>query len=302
MAKYKFQVHYDGPSLENNSIPVKDLAPSLLSLSEAFQTIQELTHPEEEPLSLDIKATNKGSFIAELFLVNGPDLFKRAMDILNSNPSQAFLNLTTYVGIFVEVINIIKQVAGRKIKSTKKEKGTVEIQLDEHTKLTMSEEAFRVYKNINFRKEVHDVMQPLDSTGINKIEFTHAEDKKISIEKHDYKNFKVPDIREKELDSVISEVYLQILNVAFEHGKWKFSNGSSQFFATIEDEQFLKAVKKNEQRFGSTDTLKVKLKTSQYLDKDGKLKSNYAILKVLEHIKGSEEIELDLYDDDPNNN
>ena len=45
MAKYKLQVHYDGPSLEDNSIPIKDLAPSLLSLSEAFQTIQELTHP-----------------------------------------------------------------------------------------------------------------------------------------------------------------------------------------------------------------------------------------------------------------
>lgn len=296
MAKYKFQVHYDGPSLDDNSIPVKDLAPSLLSLSEAFQTIQQLNHPEEEPLSLDIKATNKGSFIAELFLVNGPDLFKQTMDIINSNPSQAFLNLTAYVELFVEVVNIIKQVAGRKIKTTEKEKGQVKIQLDDHTTLTMSEEAFKAYKNISFRREIHDVVQPLDSKGIDKIEFTHAETKKISVERADYKKFKVPDVKEKELDSDVSEVYLQILNVAFEHGKWKFSNGSSQFFAAIEDEAFIKSVEKNEQRFGSTDTLKVKLKTSQYLDKDGKLKSDYTILEVLDHIKGAEEIELDLYD------
>ncbi|AUJ27146.1 hypothetical protein DM473_09670 [Lactobacillus helveticus] len=72
--------------------------------------------------------------------------------------------------------------------------------------------------------------------------------------------------------------------------------GDSTFFANITDEDFLKAVEKNEQQFGSTDTLKVKLKTEQYLDKNGKLKSDYTVTKVLDHIKGSEEIELDLFD------
>lgn len=73
--------------------------------------------------------------------------------------------------------------------------------------------------------------------------------------------------------------------------------GDSTFFADITDEDFLKTVEKNEQQFGSTDTLKVKLKTEQYLDKNGKLKSDYTVTKVLDHIKGSEEIELDLFDD-----
>ena len=41
----------------------------------------------------------------------------------------------------------------------------------------------------------------------------------------------------------------------------------------------------------------MKLKTEQYLDKNGKLKSDYTVTKVLDHIKGSEEIELDLFDD-----
>lgn len=102
-------------------------------------------------------------------------------------------------------------------------------------------------------------------------------------------------MQEKQLNSEISEVYLQIINVAFEHGKWKFSNGSSQY---IVDEDFLQAVKKNEQRFGSTDTLKVKLQTVQSLDTNGKLKSAYTVLKVLDYIKDSEQIELDLFDHD----
>lgn len=96
----------------------------------------------------------------------------------------------------------------------------------------------------------------------------------------------------------LSEVYLQIVNGDLEYKKWKFSNGSNQFFADIVDEVFLQVVKKNKQFFDSTDLLKVKLQTVQSLDTSGKLKSAYTVLKVLDHIKGSEQIELDLFDHD----
>ncbi|WEV40345.1 hypothetical protein [Lactobacillus sp. ESL0681] len=302
MAKYKFEVHYVGEAVENSSIPINDLAPSLLSLSEAFQTIQKINNPDGERLSLNISATKKGSFIAELFLVNGPDLIKKAMNLLNGNDSQAFLNLTQYAGIFITAVDTIKRIADKKIASKKEEEGQVKLKLDDETSLTIPEAVFKTYGNVEFRKQIHDVMKPLDKSGISGIDFSHDEKIKVSVGEKEYHNFEVPPTKEKELTDEVSEVYLQIINVAFEHGKWKFSNGASQFFADIEDQDFLDAVTKNEQRFGSTDTLKVKMKTSQYLDTDGKLKSNYTILKVLDHIKGSEEIELDLFDSNKKDN
>lgn len=302
MAKYKFEVHYSGPALENNSIPVKDLAPSLLSLSEAFQTIQKIEHPNEEPLSLNISATKKGSFIAELFLVNGPDLLNHVINILNSNPSQALLNLTTYTGIFIEVIKVIQQIAKKKIKDKSEEDGKVTLTLDDKTKLTMSEAAFRTYRNLEFRKEVNEIVKPLKNEGIESVGFSHDEKMSVIVSHSDYSKFDVPSVKEKHLETNDATVYLQIINVAFEHGKWKFSMGDSQFFADIDDEQFLKSVEKNEEQFGSTDALKVKLRTAQYLDKNGNLKTNYTIVKVLEHIKGSEQIGLDLFDEDDENN
>ena len=297
MAKYKFDVHYKGTALEDNSIPVKDLAPSLLSLSEAFQTIQKINNPSEAPLSLNITATKKGSFLVELLLVNGKDLLKQAMDFLNSSPSTAVINLTTYVGIFVNVVNYINKIANKKIKDKKEENGKVTITLDDDSSITMSADEFKVYKNVNFRKEIHEVVRPLESDGIDSIGFSHDKSISVTVDHTDYKKFEVPTVQEKQLDTNESAVFLQIINVAFEHGKWKFSMGDSTFFADITDEDFLKAVEKNEQQFGSTDTLKVKLKTEQYLDKNGKLKSDYTVTKVLDHIKGSEEIELDLFDD-----
>ena len=113
--------------------------------------------------------------------------------------------------------------------------------------------------------------------------------------------FDVSDTKEKQLNSIKQDVYLQAIHVAFKHGngKGKFSEGenANQFFADIEDEDFLESVQKNKIQFGSTDTLKVKLRKTQYLDKSGALKTDYTIVKVLQHIKGAEEIELDLYSD-----
>ncbi|PXZ09114.1 hypothetical protein DM473_09660 [Lactobacillus helveticus] len=147
MAKYKFDVHYKGTALEDNSILVKDLAPSLLSLSETFQTIQKINNPSKAPLSLNITATKKGSFLVELLLVNGKDLLKQAMDFLNNGPSTAVINLTTYVGIFVNVVNYITKIADKKIKDKKEENGKVTITLDDDSSITMSADEFKVYKN-----------------------------------------------------------------------------------------------------------------------------------------------------------
>ncbi|WP_273715135.1 hypothetical protein [Leuconostoc mesenteroides] len=88
---------------------------------------------------------------------------------------------------------------------------------------------------------------------------------------------------------------MQIINVAFEHGKWKFSDGTNQFFANIEDADFIKTVMENKTQFGSTDVLKVKLRTNRRFTREG-LKSDFIIEKVLEHIKGSQQIELDFAD------
>lgn len=142
-----------------------------------------------------------------------------------------------------------------------------------------------------------EVIKPLETDGIEGIDFYHIKEEAIEINKNDAVAFEVPELEDKELETTESEVYLQIINVAFEHGKWKFSNGSNSFYASIEDESFIDGVKKNLQQFGSTDTLKVKLRTSQKIDKEGKLKSDFTILKVIEHIKGHKQLELDLGSD-----
>lgn len=100
MAKYDFSIRYYGNALEDGRIPIKDLAPSLLALSESFHEIQKISNPNEPELSLDIKATSEGSFIVDLLLSNGKDLLNQAISLLTNKENEAVLNLASYVSIF----------------------------------------------------------------------------------------------------------------------------------------------------------------------------------------------------------
>lgn len=57
--------------------------------------------------------------------------------------------------------------------------------------------------------------------------------------------FEVPTVEEEELETITTQEYVQLKNVAFENDKWKFSIGENSFFAKIKDEDFLESVAKN---------------------------------------------------------
>lgn len=296
MAKYNLSIRYAGDEVEQGRISIDQLAPSLLALSKTFKDIQRTLNPAEQPISLDITATQKGSFVVDLILASGPDLLKQAFDILTSKQSQSLEALGFYVTSFAGVINFIIKSYHKKIKSKEtKDEGQIKINFSDGTSIVISQPVFELYMNVEVRQAIHDTLEPLDS-GVEKIEL-YAQDEKprIQISESDYKAFSVPKVKDKELEPVVSEVYLQIVNVAFEHGKWKFYNGTNSFFAKIEDKDFISSVERNEYQFGSTDSLKVRLRTEQFMTEGG-LKSEFFIEKVLEHIPGAKQIELDFDD------
>lgn len=290
MTKYDISIRYVGESVENGSIPVSELAPSLLGLSEALSAVKVELFPDNPDISLNIKATEKGSFIVDMSIVS--NFIKGAIDFFNSDSINAYGNLSTIAAQFVMALDIIRQIHGKKVSQKKLDGDKVELEFDNKT-INTTVNQINIIQNINFRDGVQKFAKPVKSHGINEIRFT--EEKKIEIPiilKENVEVYDTPDIDKTELDTSVQEVFLNIVNVAFENGKWKFSNGTNTFFAKIMDEEFLKEVERNEIQFGSTDTLKVKLETRQSQDSDGKLHSEYAVLAVLEHRKGGKQLNL----------
>ncbi|MEW2975522.1 hypothetical protein AB0996_01100 [Weissella confusa] len=63
MATLDMSVRYFGNNVDDGRMPVRELAPALIALSESLQEIQRLENPAEAPLPLDIQATEKGAFV-----------------------------------------------------------------------------------------------------------------------------------------------------------------------------------------------------------------------------------------------
>ena len=292
MAQYEMSIRYTGEALEDGRMPIKDLAPALLAISGALQEIQRIKDPNQPTLAVDIKATKKGSFIVDLILANGPDVFSRAVELLTSRDTEAFLNLVGYGSLFFGMFKLIKS---KTKKEEKLESGQIKITLDNGETVIMGDSDLQVYRSVEFRTQIRQAVTPLEKEGIDSIEFSSEKIEKLKITKSDVKSFDVPNIKDEEMPSSTSIIYVQLLNVAFEHGKWRFFDGSSKFFATIEDEGFMEAVIKGTQQFSTNDRLKVKLRTEQKMTARG-LESEFYIEEVLEHIPGAVQLELDFGD------
>lgn len=169
--------------------------------------------------------------------------------------------------------------------------------MDKNESITISKVILDSYQNVNIRTSVHSLVKPLEKDGISSLEINSDKNMSVSVKKKEYKKFEVPKAKDKELDDKVSIEYLQIENIAFEHdNKWKFSEDTNKFWASIEDRDFLDRVEKNQTQFGSTDILKVRLRKRTYSTNEG-LKNEYIIERVLEHQKGAQEIELNIEDD-----
>src|SRR5271166_583724 len=69
----------------------------------------------------------------------------------------------------------------------------------------------------------------------------------------------------------------------FEEGKWRFSDGSAKFSASIADPIFQQKLDDRQEGFYKGDVLRVVLRTEQMEKPDGKIQTRHTIEEVLEH-------------------
>lgn len=290
LATADLKVHYKGAALDDNRMSVEDLAPSLLALSDVLKEIQKIYNPDEKPLSLDIRATEKGSFIVDLAISVPHEI----INMLSGAKATAGANLLAYIEAFGTLVNLIIAHKKSKISSNKRLKsGDIKLKFEDGTTLTVPEETLRAYKNIDVRRSVSKVVEPARKNGIDEVEFS-SQHVNVTVSKQEVAAFQPPVIPEESFEPVISTEYLQLVNVSFQKGsKWKFSDGNTQFYAAIEDDSFVQSVLSNMDQFGATDSLKVRMRKTQSMTDSG-LKGEVVIEKVIEHIPGSRQLELDL--------
>lgn len=289
-APCNFVVKFDGPALADNSIDVNQLAPSLLSFSEALIALNAVLNHDDSKISLQIKALNRGSFIVDCQLTQ--DILSQIGNFLTSNGVVSVCNAYALVHCALEIITLKKWLKGQKPTKVEesKDKSEVTIYVDDR-KTVVNKTTYIGYQNSTINYHITQVFNPLKTEGFESVTVNVAE-QEVVVDKQEVGSiFSTPE--DRVLTENVTRCVVMIETAAFkENAKWKVKIGEqNSVFVSILDEDFLTAIDNGTERFGKGDILLVELQTRQILS-DGKMQISYSIIKVLEHKRSLEQLNL----------
>ncbi|NYE96311.1 hypothetical protein FHU41_002561 [Psychromicrobium silvestre] len=294
-----FKLTYDGEATRDHTIEVEKYAPSLLALARSAKAVQAAIAPGSPPSKIEIKATTGGSFIVDL-VIQAPSIVEATVDALLSRPITATLAASQLLQDLAAAITFLIWIKGKKnLRQSRAEGGKTIITAGDGSQVVIADTVLLVVQDSQFRVATEALVAPLDSDGIDSISLSSEQlSEKVVIRTEDRDAFQIPEQIVEKYDPVVREAALTIESVNFVEGnKWRFSDGGSAFYATIEDLGFISRVENGEEAFASRDTLRVTLRTQQTMTSKGALKIDNAIIKVHGHIPGPRQIQLPFVDE-----
>lgn len=288
MTEY-FSVTYNGPALDEHRIPVTELAPSLIALSEMFMVAHRLTGDGvSPPPSLDVRANREGSFAVELVL----DATNAAVDLFSQREVVATATGVTLLVPVVSALRYLRLVArlGRQHTTEELEPGLLRITWPDGTTFEGPPSAQRLADDMDFRRSARDTLAPVERReGIDSVTI-RAEDpaiiEPITLDALYVRDLDVPPRDDEVFAESVREVALNPLKPSFEaEKKWYVSDGVSKFWVTMHDLDFSQRVVASVETFGAGDVLRCRMRTRQLRNSDGGLTAEHIIEEVLEHLR-----------------
>lgn len=310
--KLRVRVAYGGPDVESGTMDIKQLAPALLAFGAMIEEGNKAINGEDLKIRVRVQSDfQKGSFDVGMELVGSLAeqirLFSGSLADV-SKLGEHFGFVADVCGVAgMGLIPLIKKIAGRKIKSAVViENGNTRLELFGDAgfeSIEVHPNVVKLYRSAAVRKHLEDTLAPLESSGIDVFKVRAANGSNgtaMEVVKSEKEYFRAPaavaETPPKRWESERNAVF-KIVGVSFEEQlKWRLDDGETKIYASIQDQEFLGEVESRQHLFGKGDTLEVRLKTTQELTDKG-IKTEYEILKVIEHHKKPDQIPLITSDD-----
>ena len=282
----EFTLRYDGPALAEGRIAVRDLAPSLLAMADLLRDAQAEVAPDTPPVSLEIKATDQGSFEALLHLATS--------EIVTVTSQPAWQTAALVLGVVVDsskgLFAVWRWLRGRRIaKRARTEPGVTRIETADGDTLEVSDGVSVLLERQGVMENMRIVVQPLKEKGVDRL-FIHrpwVDEPPLKITEADASAFEVT-AGEPVVDHE-SEVLLTVDAPSFTGGKWRVSDGMRSFWADFKDDAFVRRVNERQDLFGKDDTLRARVRFRQWEGaQPGEIKAEWTIVQVLEHRQGGQ--------------
>lgn len=285
-------IRYHGPAFDEHSISARDLAPALLTLSDAAKAASRTLDPDSR-MELRVTATQPGSFTL-FFILQQVGRFAST----KAGQGVTFLSALGLGTVIVEAVKILKNRIshggrGKEIRSVAS--GIDDGVLFSDEKVTISypdgaveeysRNALRVADADRFVRSVGKAFsKPFkDDDDANGVEMRSAEDKVDVSQSEADEMARWDSSSNRSVETV--EMVVQAVDLSFRNdGKWRLSDGHSTQYVEIADKDFMRRIDTGQESFRKNDIYKVLMKVERKLDKDNVLVSSWvSVEKVLEH-------------------
>lgn len=271
-------VEYDGPGLQSGSMDVRDLAPSLLALSAVFQEANRIVNPTVPDVAVRMRATDRGSFVGQLMLY-----VESLSEVLVSQPATVLIALKELViepntGL---IGYLIRKRRERQESEETLANGDVQITWSDGATLTYPAAVLQMSKSTTIRRELTNVVRPLDSDDCDEVRFSSTTTETLTISADDADAFAVED--DEQIEEQTITMLLEVVRPSFDGKKWRVIAGAEAFWVAITDERFLAGIDSRQERFAKGDFIRSRVRFIQYQAVDGKLRLEREVVEVLEH-------------------
>jgi hypothetical protein len=301
MSSTSFQVVYDGPALNGSTIDVRDLAPALLAFGEVIEQANHTLNDGRTSVALRVNASFKsGCFGIDFSVVQS--LMNQMAGLFKEPAVVNAKELAEQVGFFYEkgaaitvgVVAVIRWLRNRQItKVVLLDNGRARIEVN-GDRLETEQRTIALLRNFRLRQALEAaIAKPLEKDGFESVALsTKPSEGFVVITRAERGYFVAPPPETEVLDDMNSTANLQLVNVAFkDDNKWRFFDGTTQFYAALLDEKYVHRVQTGEENFAAGDILTVTLRKRQWLEGD-LMKAEYEVLEVLKHRRGMAQIPL----------
>lgn len=286
------RLKFDGPALEDHSIDVRQLAPSLVALADLF----DMAHARSGDVlgtapALQVTANREGSFAVDLFVaiqeVSGT--LRDALGGANATAAANGMGISSFItGV---VYGAIKWTLHRNRRGTEEsvheaEAGRIHVTWADGTQLDVPYGARDLVESMDFNRTAGYVFEPLRHEGVDEVQLSRDGDPNdlVVVHRDDLPAFNIIEPDDDLISDNVRLVNLRLVNVPFKTGnKWRVSDGTYPFWVVMDDLDFLQRVSASEEAFSSGDSLYVRLRDQQFRTADGDFRMDRRVEKVMEH-------------------
>lgn len=226
-----FSIQFDGPAFERHEISASALAQSLLALDGLVRRSAEAAYGKDADVDVKVRGGFRpGSFVVDLLVEH----------------SSSIGAVAGAVTVLTGVITLDKWAFGRKVTPVQTAEDGVRVENEAGQVAVFNQCVITVYNNARTREQLSRLTQTLDMDGAESIRLygedgEHAE----AVTRQERHYFRREDglvLTDNEAESVLDVVGARLDGSP---DGWTFSEGENgmEFSATVEDEDFLSAVR-----------------------------------------------------------